>query len=88
MFPDGMSNRFALAQITVYETSNVGAIMRGQLPLYECGVGVVHSNREIITNVSGREGRVFQYIRAGSLNSSFVGGAYIDLTGNSQGKWS
>lgn len=88
MFPDGMSNRFALAQITVYETSNAGAIMRGQLPLYECGVGVVHSNREIINNVIGREGRVFQYIRAGSLNSSYVGGAYIDLTGNSQGKWS
>ena len=88
MFPDGMSNRFALAQIMVYEPTNVGAVMRGQLPLYECGVGVVHSNREIITNVSGREGRVFQYIRAGSANNYYVGGAYIDLTGNSQGKWS
>ena len=88
MFPDGLSNRFTLAQIMVYEPTTLGAVLRGQLPLYEGGSGVVHSNREIINNVVGREGRVFQYIRAGCLNSSYVGGAYIDLTGNAQGKWS
>ena len=88
MFPDGMSNRFALAQITVYEPTSAGAVMRGQLPLYECAVGVVHRNRELINNVVGREGRVFQYLRAGATNNYYVGGAYIDLTGNSQGKWS
>ena len=87
-FPDGMSNRFALAQIMVYEPTGAGAVMRGQLPLYECAVGAVHANREIINNVIGREGRAFQYIRAGSANINYVGGAYIDLTGNSQGKWS
>ena len=88
MFPDGMSNRFALAQIMVYEPTGAGAVMRGQLPLYECAVGAVHANREIINDVIGREGRAFQYIRAGSANINYVGGAYIDLTGNSQGKWS
>jgi hypothetical protein len=87
-FPDPMSNRMQLAQVQVYEKTNIGAVHRGALPLYESGVGVVHQNREIIENVVGREGRKFQYIRSGVANSSYVGGVYIDLTGNTQGKWS
>ena len=89
MFPDGLSNRFVLAQVLVYEPTGLGAVLRGSLPLYENACGVVHSDRDIIGNIVGREGRVFQYIRAGNLSSGFnVGGAYIDITGDSQGKWS
>jgi len=87
MFPEGNTNRFQLAQVSVYETSTLGAVLRGVLPIYECGVGVVHSNREIITNIVGREGRQFAYIRCGTSNSSYVGGVYVDLTGVN-GKWS
>jgi len=88
MFPDGASNRYPLAPVMVYEPTSLNAVLRGQLPLYEGGCGVVHANREVITNVVGREGRVFQYLNAGASHNSWYGGTYIDLTGNEQGKWS
>ena len=89
MFPDGLSNRFLLTQLMMYEPTALGAVLRGSLPLYESGVGVAHIDREIIGNIVGREGRVFQYIRSSNVNSNgTVGGVYVDLTGNSSGKWS
>jgi len=87
MYPDALSNRYFLGQLTIFEPNTQGAVMRGALPLYEGGCGPVHTNREIIEHVVGREGRKFQYIAAGARNRA-IGGAYIDLTGDQSGKWS
>ena len=76
-FPNYVDNRFYMSQMQVYEAAN----LRGSLPLYEGMHGIVHGNREIISNVIGREGRSFAYIRTGAANPNAVGGLYIDMTG-------
>lgn len=89
-YPDLMSNRMYLVQLQMYEpNASVGAVLRGVLPIYESPHGLQHQNREIVANVTGREGRKFQFIRSGVQNSSAVGGVYIDLSGDpTTGKWS
>jgi hypothetical protein len=83
-FPNPIDNRYYLTQIKV---SDAGAI-RGTLPYYQGPSGPVHSHREIIDNVVGLEGRKFMYLRATPVNTSYIGGVYIDITGDSNGKWS
>lgn len=83
-FPNPIDNRYYLSQIKVTDSGNI----RGTLPYYQGPSGVVHSPREIITNVVGLEGRNFMYLRAAPCNTSYTGGVYIDITGDSNGKWS
>jgi hypothetical protein len=83
-FPNPIDSRYYLNQIKVTEGSNI----RGTLPCYQGLSGVVHSHREMIDNVVGLEGRTFMYLRASPVNTSYVGGVYIDLTGDRNGKWS
>lgn len=83
-YPDPFSNRLYASQVKLFE----GGIARGLLPFYETPSGVVHSDREIVTNIAGREGRVMMYLRGGCFNSGYIGGLYFDLTGEDTGKWS
>ena len=83
-YPNPVDNRYYLSQIKVFD----GSIMRGTLPYYQGPSGVVHSPRELINNVVGLEGRTFMYLRASPVNQSYTGGVYIDITGDSNGKWS
>lgn len=85
MYPDPLSGAYFLSPIMLFEPSQQ-AVLRGMLPLYEGASGIVHRDREIIGNIVGREGRSFQFIRAGN-HSGYTGGAYIDLTGVN-GTWS
>lgn len=83
-YPDPFANRLHVSQMKIFD----GSIFRGLLPLYESASGVVHSDREIVTNLVGREGRKMLYLRGSSYHSTYVGGIYIDITGESNGKWS
>lgn len=76
-FPHPSDNLLYLTQIKVTDNST----LRGVIPLYESAHGVQHSNREIITNVKGMEGKHLLYLRAGPGNSSYTGGIFIDITG-------
>lgn len=83
-FPNPIDNRYYLSQIKVTDGGNI----RGTLPYYQGPSGVIHSPREMINNVVGLEGRTFIYLRASPVNTSHTGGVYIDITGDSNGKWS
>lgn len=83
-YPDPFGNRLYLSQIKLFE----GAVLRGTLPCYEGMSGILHSDREIVENVVGLEGRQLVYIRGSNFHSSYAGGLYFDLTGNENGKWS
>ncbi len=83
-YPDNFSNRMYGTQVRLYDA----AVMRGTLPIYEGLSGVVHSDREVVTNMVGLEGKNLIYIRGCPGNSSYNGGLYFDVTGNSVGKWS
>jgi hypothetical protein len=85
-YPNPYDNVMHMAQIKVTD----GTLIRGTLGCYESLHGVQHTNREIITNVKGLEGRHLVYLRAGANSGSnfYCGGLYIDITGDSQGKWS
>lgn len=83
-YPDPFANRLYASQVKLFD----GSVPRGLLPFYETPSGVVHADREIISNVAGREGRKFMYLRGSNFNSSYIGGLYFDLTGEDTGKWS
>lgn len=82
--PNPIDNRYYLQQIKVTD----GGHIRGVLGYYEGPSGVVHSPRELIGNVVGLEGRTLLYLRGAPVNNSYTGGVYIDVTGDSNGKWS
>jgi hypothetical protein len=83
-FPNPIDGRYYLEQIKVTEDSNI----RGTLPYYQGLHGTVHGHRELIDNVIGLEGRTFMYLRATPVSTAYLGGVYIDITGDSNGKWS
>ena len=83
-YPDPFGNRMFAAQIKVFEPY----IIRGTLPLYDGVHGRVHSDREIIGNIVGREDRNFICLLGTPSNASYLGSIYVDVTGNSNGKWS
>jgi hypothetical protein len=83
-YPNLIDNRYYLNQIKVTDNGYI----RGTLPYYQGMCGVIHSHRELIDNVVGLEGHTFMYLRASPVRTSYVGGVYIDITGDSNGKWS
>lgn len=83
-YPNPFDNRLYMSQVNMFD----GTVLRGSLPLYESLHGVQHSNREIINNVVGLEGKTLAFLRCYASDQSYNGGLYIDLTGDANGKWS
>lgn len=75
-YPNPFDNRMYLSQLQIYD----GRVLRGALPLYESPHGVQHTNREIVQNIIGKEGRTFAFLRCG-MSGGTSGGVYVDLTG-------
>lgn len=83
-YPNPFDNRMYMSKVNMFD----GAVLRGSLPLYESLHGIQHSSREIIDNVIGLEGKSLAFLRCYASHASYLGGLYIDLTGDANGKWS
>lgn len=83
-WPNPIDNRMYVQQIKLTDAGNI----RGSLPYYQGAHGVIHSQRELVENVVGLEGRTLLYMRAAPGNPAYTGGAYIDITGDPNGMWS
>lgn len=83
-WPDPFSNRIFVSPVKIFESS----VLRGTLPLYESPYGEVHTDRELVKNIVGLEGRQFMHLKGSAFNNGNSGGLFIDLTGDEYGKWS